>query len=141
MTLPQDASTICIIDADEHAVVSVQEMLDGLEVAFQIYGDAESFLLTVHDGHPLPACLITELLLPGLSGLELYSLMKANESHVPTVLVTAEASVPMAVQAIRAGIADYFLKPLTEPRLRHVVATILGRDAQRPLINCGMRQR
>ncbi|MEL7448415.1 MAG: response regulator [Pseudomonadota bacterium] len=140
MTVPQDTSTISIIDADEHAVVSVQEMLGGLEAGFSIYCDAESFLLSVHDGQPLPACLITELLLPGLSGLELFRLLKANEAHVPTVLVTAEASVPMAVQAIRAGVADYFLKPLNEPRLRHVVATILGRTAQQPVSDGGMRR-
>ena len=140
MTVPQDTSTICLIDADKHAVVNVQEMLGGLDVGFCIYGDAESFLLSVHDGQPLPACLITELLLPGLSGLELFSLLKANESHVPTVLVTAEASVPIAVQAIRAGIADYFLKPLNEPRLRHVVATILGRAAPQPLNNSAIRR-
>ena len=140
MTVQQDTSMICIIDADEHGVVSVQEMLGGLDVGFCIYRDAESFLLSVHDGQPLPACLISELLLPGLSGLELFSLLKANESHVPTVLVTAEASVPMAVQAIRAGVADYFLKPLNEPRLRHVVATILGHAAQQPLGDGAMRQ-
>lgn len=97
-----------------------------MNAGFVIFGDAESFLLHVHGGNPLPACLIAELLLPGISGLELFARLRQCGAYVPTVLVTSENSVPMAVQAIRAGVLDYFEKPLVEPRLRYVVATILG---------------
>ena len=129
MTGPDTIRTICIIDCNEQAVIALQQLLADLDARFAIFGDAESFLLHVCSDNPLPSCLIVEMLLPGISGLELFNRLKNRGHRVPTVIVASETSVSTAVRAIRAGVLDYFEKPLVEPRLRNVVASILDGSA------------
>ena len=120
-----DGHSICIVDQHTEMVAALQMLLDGLGAAFLTFASAEAYLVEVDAGLSVPDCLIVELALPGMSGLELFEALHGRRIAPPTVVLSSDARVSVAVQAIRAGVLEYFEKPFIEPRLRHVVRNLL----------------
>jgi two-component system response regulator FixJ len=120
-----DDHRICIVDPNADMVAALEMFLDGLEAQFLTFNDAESYLLEVDTGLAMPDCLIVELALPGMSGLELFETLTSRRIAPPTVVLSSDARVSVAVRAIRAGVIEYFEKPFIEPRLRHVIRNLL----------------
>lgn len=123
--------TICIIDHHTESVDALATMLADLDASIEVFADAETFLAQLDRGMAPPACLIVELLLPGLSGLELIDALNQRGIELPTVMVASDTRVSLAVRAMRAGVVDYFEKPFIEPRLRGLVSSLL--DGRREL--------
>jgi FixJ family two-component response regulator len=98
-----------IIDPDPVARSGLQTLLRGLGADVATFDSAESYLLT-GSGRPL-ACLIVDLLLPGMSGLELLRRLRGAGNDVPVILLADESDVPTAVAAMREGATDFIEKP------------------------------
>ena len=116
---------VCVVDDDLLVRESVESLLreDGFQV--DSFDSAESFL-----GRPRPeppACLIVDLMLPGLSGLELHQELARTGLDAPVILMTAYGDVPMSVRAMKAGALDFLTKPCDDDDLLAAVRRAVSR--------------
>jgi two-component system response regulator FixJ len=120
----QDAPPIVgVIDPDPVARNGLSTLLRGLGIDVATYDCAESFLLAVGGRHF--GCLIVELLLPGMSGLELLRRLRSAGSDVPVILLADESDVPTAVAAMREGATDFIEKPYVDVAVMKQVQKLL----------------
>jgi two-component system response regulator FixJ len=122
-----------VIDDDEAVRESLAFLLetDGLPV--RTYESAEVFLSAM-SGAPVAGCLITDVRMPGLTGLELVRRLRELAVDLPVVMITGHADVPMAVEAMKAGVVDFIEKPFEDDALLGVVRRTLeaqGRAGER----------
>ena len=100
---------VCVVDDD----ISVRESVEGLirEEGFHValFDSAESFLGRTRTDPP--ACLVFDLMLPGMSGLELHEELARRGLAAPTILLTGRADIAASVRAMKAGVLDFFTKP------------------------------
>src|SRR5512147_3319002 len=106
----QDAPPVVgVIDPDPVARNGLRALLHRLGVDVSTFDSAESYLLAASGRHL--ACLIVDLLLPGMSGLELLRRLRSSGNDTPVVLLADESDVPTAVAAMREGATDFIEKP------------------------------
>jgi len=98
-----------VIDSDPVARAALKSLLQNVGVELLGFDSAESYLLS--GSARKVACLIVDLLLPGMSGLELLRRLRSNGNDVPVILLADESDVPTAVAAMREGAADFIEKP------------------------------
>ena len=113
-----------VIDDDEAVRESLAFLLetDGLPV--RTYDSAEAFL-TALDGGRKAGCLITDVRMPGMTGLDLVRRLRELSVELPVVVITGHADVPMAVEAMKAGVVDFIEKPFDDDALLGVVRRTL----------------
>jgi FixJ family two-component response regulator len=119
------ASCVAVVDPDQAVRAGLDELLGDLVTEICHYDSAEEFLRATADH--VPDCLITEVWLPGISGVELLERLNEAGHHVPTILLARDGDVAMAVRGIRAGAAEYIEKPYVDSRLRQSIRSILAR--------------
>src|SRR5262245_49935022 len=100
---------VCVVDDDSLVRESVDALLRVDRFHVETFESAESFLARAR-GEP-PACLIVDLSLPGMSGLDLHQELGRTGADVPTMLLTAHGDVPTSVRAMKAGVLDLLTKP------------------------------
>jgi len=117
--------TIHIVDDDEAVRDSLRFMLEAAECSVLAYADAASLL----DRLPTlePGCIITDIRMPGMSGLELIAALKARGAAHPVIVLTGHADVALAVEAMKAGVVDFIEKPFDEKGLLKAVRQALKR--------------
>jgi FixJ family two-component response regulator len=121
---PQDAPPIVgVIDPDPVARNGLSTLLHGLGIDVSTFDSAESFLLTTSGRHV--GCLIVDLLLPGMSGLELLRRLRSAGNDVPVILLADESDVPTAVAAMREGATDFIEKPYVDVAVMKQVQKLL----------------
>lgn len=127
-------SIIHIVDGDVSVRDGMCTLLQGMTDSIHTYPDAETFLAGLPGsgppdaGPPLdaPACLIVEINLPGMSGLELLERLHEREIHMPVIMLASFSDVPTAVRAMRAGAMDFIDKPFVDRILRARVRQALS---------------
>jgi len=118
---PRRKPVIAIVDNDAAMRDSLRALLRSLDVDVETFDSAESFLRGA--GARGARCLITELALPGMSGLDLLRRLRESGDEMPVILLAGDSDVPTAVAAMREGAADFIEKP-------HVDAAVLRRVTQ-----------
>jgi FixJ family two-component response regulator len=108
-TTPEAPPAIGVIDPDPVARGGIEALLQPVGVEVVAFDSAEQYLLSAAE-RPL-ACLIVDLLLPGMSGLELLRRLRGLGNDVPVILLADESDVPTAVAAMREGATDFIEKP------------------------------
>ncbi|HVN41616.1 MAG TPA: response regulator [Steroidobacteraceae bacterium] len=109
-TAPQEAPPVVgVIDPDPVARDGLRALLRGVGVEVATFDSAESYLLAGNGRHL--GCLIVDLLLPGMSGLEFLRRLRSAGNDVPVILLADESDVPTAVAAMREGATDFIEKP------------------------------
>jgi len=118
--------TVAIIDADANMQQTLCALLGALDIEIESYNSAELYLAKAPraNGHPL-ACVIADVSLPGMSGLELLQRIRAIDRYLPVVLLATEAEVPMAVEAMRHGATDFIEKPQLDVLLLRRVSQLV----------------
>jgi FixJ family two-component response regulator len=114
VSIPGDAH-VSIIDDDTSVREGLLDLLSSVGVSARSFQSAEDFLGS--DEVPKTSCLIADVQLPGLSGLELYNHLILNWKRVPTILITAFPKENDRAGALRSGIACYLSKPFGETEL------------------------
>ena len=112
-----------VIDPDPVARNGLRTLLHRIGVDVSTYDSAESYLLAANGRHL--ACLIVDLLLPGMSGLELLRRLRSAGNDVPVVLLADESDVPTAVAAMREGATDFIEKPYVDVAVLKQVQKLL----------------
>ena len=121
----QDAPTVFVVDDDADVRESLQELLDSVGLHSQSFGTAQEFLAVGHgDG---PSCLILDVRLPGISGLDLQHELKRGRISIPIIFLTAHADVPMSVRAMKSGAVEFLTKPFRQQDLLDAVQRSLTR--------------
>jgi FixJ family two-component response regulator len=121
----QDVPTVFIIDDDADVRESLQELLESVGQRSRSFGTAQEFL-TVGRGEG-PSCLILDVRLPGISGLDLQHELKRERINIPIIFLTAHADVPMSVKAMKSGAVEFLTKPFRHQDLLDAVQRSLIR--------------
>jgi FixJ family two-component response regulator len=117
---------VFVVDDDP----SVREALESLLVQAgwraQVFESAQDFL-----GFPrasVPSCLVLDVTMPGLNGLELQSLIAGDRIDMPIIFITGHADVPMTVKAMKAGAVEFLTKPVAEDVLINAIGSAIARS-------------
>ena len=129
MSLIPKKGTVYVVDDDEAVRDSLQWLLEGKDYRVRCFDTAESFLAR-YDAREV-ACLIVDIRMGGMSGLELQDRLIENKSPLPIVFITGHGDVPMAVDTMKKGALDFIQKPFDEAQLDTLVERMLdkARDA------------
>ena len=122
----QDVVTVFIVDDDADVRESLQELLESVGLHSQSFRTAQEFL-AVGRGDA-PSCLILDVRLPGISGLDLQHELKRGKVSIPIIFLTAHADVPMSVKAMKSGAVEFLTKPFRQQDLLDAVQRSLTRD-------------
>jgi FixJ family two-component response regulator len=120
---------VYVVDDDDALRDALADLLDSAGLRACTFDSAEAFL-----SDPLedaPACLILDVSLPGLNGLELQRTLIADGSDLPIVFISGHGTVPISVQALRAGAVTFLMKPFDDRALLDAVHEGLDRDRRR----------
>ena len=121
----QEVPTIFIVDDDADVRESLQELLESVGLHSQSFGTAQEFLAARHGD--APSCLILDVRLPGISGLELQHELKRGRIRIPIIFLTAHADVPMSVRAMKSGAVEFLTKPFRQQELLDAVQRSIAR--------------
>lgn len=123
-----EAPLIAIVDDDKSIRAATQDLLKASGFRAHTFEDAESFL-----GSPMResmACLVTDMRMPGMTGLELRESLVASGSDIPTVLITAYADETTGLRARKAGVVCFLAKPVPPDDLCECVRSALANRAE-----------
>jgi FixJ family two-component response regulator len=114
---------VVIVDDDDSMRSAVQDLLEAVGLPAQGFASAEEFLKS--GKHHQTTCLITDIRMPGMSGLELQAKLNAERCRIPTIFITAHGDEKMRMQALRAGAAEFLAKPFDDEALLESVRAAL----------------
>ena len=123
MSLIPKKGNVYVVDDDEAVRDSLQWLLEGKDYRVRCFDSAESFL-SRYDPREV-ACLIVDIRMPGVTGLELQDRLLERKSPLPIVFITGHGDVPMAVNTMKKGAMDFIPKPFKEEELLSVVERML----------------
>lgn len=120
--------TVFIVEDDEAVRDSLRLMLESLGHKVASYGRADEFLESYDP--ELPGCLVLDIRMPGMNGMELQRKLNAMTSILPIIFVTGHGDVPMAVEAMQQGAVDFVQKPYREQELLDKIQKAVAEDAE-----------
>jgi FixJ family two-component response regulator len=114
---------VAIVDDDEAVRVALDGLLRSAGLTARAFESAEEFINSGQQSHT--ACLITDIRMPGMSGLELQAKLNAEGCRIPIVFITAHGDAKMRMQALRAGAVEFLAKPFDDEALLESVRAAL----------------
>lgn len=118
---------VYVIDDDESARHSLEFLLDVAGIRVRSFASADAFLQAAP---PLAgACVVTDVRMPGMSGIELAEELKRRGAVAPVIVITGHADVPLAIQAMKAGVADFIEKPFDDAVMLGAIDKALAQHA------------
>ena len=123
MSMTPKKGTVYVVDDDEAVRDSLQWLLEGKDYRVRCFESAEAFLAR-YDPREI-ACLIADIRMHGMTGLELQDKLIERKSPLPIVFITGHGDVPMAVETMKKGALDFIQKPFDESALVNVVERML----------------
>lgn len=126
---------VYVVDDDEAVRDSLQWLLEGASYKVQTFDSAERFLAGF-DPRAI-ACLVLDVRMPGMSGLELQEELLNRKAELPIIFITGHGDVPMAVSTMKKGAADFIEKPFDQAKLKSLVEKMLTQARE----DAGKRER
>jgi FixJ family two-component response regulator len=123
MAIQGKAKMVAVVDDDDLMRGALLGLLKSAGLLARAYASADEFL-TSGDQHDT-ACLITDIRMPGMSGLELQAQLNAGHCRIPTIFITAHGDAKMRMQAMRAGAVEFLAKPFDDEALLESVRAAL----------------
>lgn len=123
------SATVFVVDDDEAIRDSIGWLLSARKMAWQGFPSAEDFLAHCDSEHPLAGCLLLDIRMGGMSGLQLFDLLSERGCTLPTLFLTGHGDVPMAVAALKKGAFDFVEKPFNADELIQRLQQALEKDA------------
>jgi FixJ family two-component response regulator len=118
--------TVFVIDDDTAVREALQSLLRSVGLRVATFASAREFLTSQRPD--APACLVLDVRLPGLSGLDLQRELAAVEIDLPIIFITGHGDIPMSVQAMKAGAVEFLTKPFRDQDLLDAIAQALEQD-------------
>ena len=124
--MPTEASIVHVIDDDEAARDSLAFMLSTAKIDVKTYDSATAFLAVA--ANVKSGCIITDVRMPEISGIDLLRRLKELKIGVPVIVVTGHGDVPLAVEAMKIGAAEFLEKPFDDEILLNAVRSALNKQ-------------
>jgi FixJ family two-component response regulator len=120
--------TVFVVDDDDAVRNSLRMLLKSAGVQTEAYASAQEFLSTYHISQP--GCLVLDVRMPGMSGLEMQHELNLRGATIPVIFITGHGDIPMAVEAMQHGAFDFLQKPFRDQELLDRVQRALVRDTE-----------
>ncbi|HVS76084.1 MAG TPA: response regulator transcription factor [Steroidobacteraceae bacterium] len=125
--MQEPTPTVFVVDDDNAVRNSLRLLLKSVGLASQPLGSAAEFLETYRPSQP--GCLVLDVRMPGMSGLELQRELNLRGATIPVIFITGHGDIPMAVEAMQQGAFDFLAKPFRDQELIDRVQRALAKDA------------
>jgi FixJ family two-component response regulator len=123
MGLQQQNKFVAVVDDDDRLRKAVLGLLESARLPARVYASGEEFLDSGHQRET--ACLIADITMPGMSGLDLQARLNSEHCQIPTIFITAHGDEAMRLQAMRAGAVEFLPKPFDDELLLESVRAAL----------------
>jgi two-component system response regulator FixJ len=120
--------TVFVVDDEPIIRVSLQRLIESVSLRVETFAAAAEFLDAYQPGRP--GCVVLDVRMPGISGLDLQDRMTERGIDIPVIFITAYGDVPMAVRALKAGAVDFLQKPFNNQTLLDCVQEAIEQDAK-----------
>src|SRR2546427_6736818 len=117
---------VFVVDDDPSVRRSTERLLRSAGLKVQAFSSAREFLGSHRPEGP--ACLVLDVRMPGLSGMDLQRELAQSDIHVPIIFITAHGDIPMSVRAMKAGAAEFLTKPFRSRSLLDAIRAAIDRD-------------
>jgi FixJ family two-component response regulator len=131
-------ATIAIVDDDPSVREGLSSLIRSAGLQVETFASAQEFL--ARPGAEAPSCLVLDLQLPGLSGLDLQKRMAEVGLEIPIVFLTGHGNIPASVQAMKAGAVEFLTKPFDEQDLLKAIQEAIERDRRTRQQHAEMRE-
>jgi len=118
--------TVFVVDDDEAVRNSLRRLLESVGLTVEVFPSAQAFLDRVRSD--APGCLVLDVQLPGLSGLDLQTELAGTKMPLPIVFLTGHGDIPMSVKAMKAGAVEFLTKPFRQEDLVKAIRSALESD-------------
>ncbi len=128
-----EQSIVFVVDDDASLREALKSLLRSVGLQVELFGSAADFLK-----YKLPdaaACLVLDIRLPGISGLDFQAELVSADIHVPIIFITGHGDIPMTVRAMKAGAVEFLTKPFRDQDLLDAVQIALERDRARRILD------
>ena len=125
VSIRQPSRLVAIVDDDDAVLRSLQDLIESDGLSTLCFGSAEQFLDS--EARQEAACLIADIRMPGMSGLELQAKLKAERCRIPIIFITADGDAEMRIRAMREGAVEFLTKPCDDEVLLEAVSAALDR--------------
>lgn len=119
-------TTVFVVDDDPPMREALNNLLRSVRLRVEAFGSAQEFLRSRRSD--VPGCLVLDVRLPGLSGLDLQKRLVEAGTEIPIVFITGHGDIPMSVRAMKAGAVEFLTKPFREQDLLDAIQQALERD-------------
>jgi FixJ family two-component response regulator len=117
---------VFVVDDDPSVRRAIRRLIGSVGLQVELFGSAREFL---HSRRPdAPSCLVLDIRLPGISGLDFQRELAAANIHIPIIFITAHGDIPMTVRAMKAGAVEFLTKPFHDQDLLDAIHVALERD-------------
>ena len=120
---------VFVVDDDPSVRRAIKRLIGSVGLQVELFASAQEFLQARHS--EVPSCLVLDIRLPGISGLDFQRTLADADIHIPIIFVTAHGDIPMTVRAMKAGAVEFLTKPFRDQDLLDAVHVALERDRAR----------
>jgi RNA polymerase sigma factor (sigma-70 family) len=128
--MKESASMVYVVDDDSSVRRAIKRLLESVGLQVELFGSAQEFEPDKIRPN-VPSCLVVDIRLPGISGLDFQQELAKANVHIPIIFVTAHGDVPMTVRAMKAGAVTFLTKPFRDQDLLDAIQLGLERDRTR----------
>ena len=122
----EQPATIFVVDDDQSVREALASLLRSMGLRVELFASAKEFLDS--ELPDVPSCLVLDIRMPGLSGLDLQKQLTEINLQIPIVFITAHGDIPTSVRAIKAGAVEFLTKPFADEDLLEAIEEALARD-------------
>ena len=122
---PRSRPLVAVVDDEESIRKSLRRLFMAADLDAVVYASGQEFLDSLRDCQP--DCLVLDLQMPGLTGLEVQRALAGAETRFPTIIITAHDEPETRARCLAAGVAAYLCKPLHDEMLLEAIATVIDR--------------
>jgi FixJ family two-component response regulator len=127
MTQPE--TRVFVVEDDPSMSIALKNLLKSVGLQAQLFASAQEFMKS--ERPDVASCLILDVRLPGISGLDLQRELSRIGIHIPIIFITAHGDIPMSVRAMKAGAVEFLTKPFRDQDLLDAIQVALERDRER----------
>jgi FixJ family two-component response regulator len=124
-----DQPIVFVVDDDASMRQALARLLQSVQLRVEVFASPQEFLQSERPN--VPSCLVLDVRLPGLSGLDFQAELAKADIRVPIVFITGHGDIPMSVRAMKAGAVDFLAKPFRDQDLLDAVTAAIQRDQKR----------
>lgn len=124
-----DSALVHIVDDDTSLRLALDTLFRSVQLSTRMYGSAHEFFTA--ERPEVPSCLVLDIRLPGISGLDFQQQLIQAQVQIPVVLMTGHGDIPMSVRGMKAGAIDFLTKPFRDQDMLDAVGMAIDKDRQR----------